>query len=70
MFLVRIMVPELELHISVGCRIEAPGGYKGTVKYIGEVVNTNGKWLGVDWDDPCRGKHNGTHENVKYFDAR
>ena len=41
-----------------------------TVRFIGEVKNTKGTWLGVEWDDPARGKHDGTHEGVKYFDCK
>lgn len=26
-----------------------------------------GVWLGVEWDDPHRGKHSGIHEGVEYF---
>ncbi|KAK3061475.1 hypothetical protein LTS18_006133, partial [Coniosporium uncinatum] len=40
-----------------------------TVRYIGIVSGTKGEWLGVEWDDPTRGKHNGQHGNVKYFDC-
>ena len=26
-----------------------------------------GLWLGVEWDDPSRGKHSGEHNGVQYF---
>ncbi len=29
-----------------------------------------GLWLGVEWDDPERGKHDGSHEGVRYFTCR
>ena len=29
-----------------------------------------GEWYGIEWDDPDRGKHDGTHEGVKYFECR
>ena len=29
-----------------------------------------GEWYGIDWDDPDRGKHDGTHEGIKYFECR
>lgn len=29
-----------------------------------------GEWLGVEWDDPARGKHDGTHEGHSYFECR
>ncbi|KAG7141982.1 Tubulin-specific chaperone E like protein [Verticillium longisporum] len=40
-----------------------------TVRYIGDVVGTTGTWLGVEWDDPSRGKHDGHHKGVRYFDC-
>lgn len=57
------------LCVRAGQRVECCG-YYGTICYIGEVPPTKGTWLGVDWDDPTRGKHNGTHEGKKYFIAR
>ncbi|XP_076276691.1 tubulin-specific chaperone E-like isoform X1 [Lasioglossum baleicum] len=54
---------------EIGSRIECDG-YRGTLKYVGPVGSTKGQWLGVDWDDPTRGKHNGTYEGVEYFKAR
>ena len=38
-----------------------------TVRWVGEVANTKGSWLGVEWDDTTRGKHAGEHEGVRYF---
>ncbi|CAI6247490.1 unnamed protein product [Periconia digitata] len=40
-----------------------------TVRYIGEVQGTNGEWLGVEWDDPKRGKHSGDHGGIRYFEC-
>ncbi|KAF2002831.1 hypothetical protein P154DRAFT_520600 [Amniculicola lignicola CBS 123094] len=40
-----------------------------TVRYIGQVKGTKGEWLGVEWDDPTRGKHAGEHDGVRYFDC-
>ncbi|KAL6439102.1 hypothetical protein ACFW04_003814 [Cataglyphis niger] len=54
---------------EVSSRIECDG-YRGTVKYVGPVGNTKGEWLGIDWDDSTRGKHNGTYEGIEYFQAR
>lgn len=54
---------------EIDSRIECDG-HRGTVKYVGPVGETKGSWLGIDWDDPSRGKHNGTYEGVKYFTAR
>eukprot|EP00076_Gallus_gallus_P048955 XP_423980.4 LOW QUALITY PROTEIN: tubulin-specific chaperone E [Gallus gallus] len=42
----------------------------GTVRYVGSVSPTAGVWLGVEWDDPQRGKHDGTYEGKQYFKCR
>lgn len=39
----------------------------GTVKYVGEVAGSKGIWIGVEWDDPKRGKHNGDKDGKQYF---
>ncbi|KAK6335495.1 hypothetical protein TWF696_002269 [Orbilia brochopaga] len=41
-----------------------------TVRYIGEVQGTKGEWLGVEWDDPARGKHSGEHNGIRYFECK
>ncbi|CRG84828.1 Tubulin-specific chaperone E [Talaromyces islandicus] len=38
-----------------------------TVRYVGPVQGTEGEWLGVEWDDPVRGKHSGEHKGKRYF---
>lgn len=38
-----------------------------TVRFSGEVTGTEDPWLGVEWDDPSKGKHAGTHNGVNYF---
>ena len=40
-----------------------------TVRYIGPVEGTSKEWIGVEWDDPSRGKHSGEHEGVRYFNC-
>ncbi|KAL1420062.1 hypothetical protein MTO96_024647 [Rhipicephalus appendiculatus] len=56
---------ELE-EVAVGTRVSCDGHY-GVVRYCGPVVDTKGTWLGIEWDDPYRGKHNGCHKGVQYF---
>ncbi|XP_072107133.1 tubulin-specific chaperone E isoform X1 [Mobula birostris] len=51
---------------AVGRRVACRDEY-GTVRFVGKVTSTSGIWLGVEWDNPERGKHNGTHEGVQYF---
>ncbi|PYH99094.1 RNI-like protein [Aspergillus ellipticus CBS 707.79] len=41
-----------------------------TVRYVGAVEGTTGEWLGVEWDDPTRGKHAGEHRGVRYFTCK
>ncbi|KAF2120745.1 tubulin-specific chaperone-like protein E [Lophiotrema nucula] len=40
-----------------------------TLRYYGEVKGTKGEWLGVEWDDPARGKHSGEHGGIRYFEC-
>ncbi|KAI8636733.1 CAP Gly-rich domain-containing protein [Parasitella parasitica] len=56
-------------HLHVGSRIQV-GKDRATVRFIGTVKDTKGDWLGVEWDDPNRGKHNGTHQGTEYFSCR
>ena len=37
----------------------------GTVKYVGRVEGAEGVWLGVDWDDERRGRHDGSTNSVR-----
>ncbi|KAI4947535.1 hypothetical protein J4E91_006355 [Alternaria rosae] len=38
-----------------------------TIRYHGPIQGTTGLWLGVEWDEPTRGKHSGTHQGIQYF---
>ncbi|CAG8569176.1 769_t:CDS:10, partial [Dentiscutata heterogama] len=38
-----------------------------TVRYVGPVPPTKGEWLGVEWDNVVRGRHDGVHEGTRYF---
>jgi tubulin-specific chaperone E len=44
-------------------------GHRCTVRYIGHVKGTEGDWLGIEWDEPSRGKHSGEARSVKYFEC-
>lgn len=39
----------------------------GTVLYAGPVAGTSGEWLGVEWDDEEKGRHDGEHKGRRYF---
>lgn len=41
-----------------------------TVRYIGPVKGTTQDWIGVEWDDPSRGKHDGQHQGIRYFECK
>lgn len=45
------------------------GGALCTVRYHGPLSDTKGEWLGVEWDDPTRGKHDGMHNGQRIFDC-
>jgi hypothetical protein len=51
---------------AVGTRL-ALSGYIGTIRYVGEVDGAGGIWLGVEWDDRSRGKHDGIKDGKRYF---
>lgn len=54
--------------VRVGRRVYV-GTYTGVVKYIGPIPGTESIWVGIEWDDSSRGKHNGIHNGVRYFNA-
>ncbi|XP_028269593.1 tubulin-specific chaperone E [Parambassis ranga] len=53
----------------VGRRVVC-GEERATVRYVGPVPPTTGLWFGVEWDNPERGKHDGTNDGVQYFTCR
>ncbi|VDB82704.1 unnamed protein product [Peniophora sp. CBMAI 1063] len=52
----------------VGTRISLAGSL-GTIRYAGPVSGTRGEWLGVEWDDAVRGKHDGVKDGQRYFEC-
>ena len=47
----------------VGCRVKDIEGCLATVRYIGPVATASNQddiYCGLEWDDPTRGKHDGT----------
>eukprot|EP00484_Ammonia_sp_Unknown_P026595 CAMPEP_0197031898 /NCGR_PEP_ID=MMETSP1384-20130603/10730_1 /TAXON_ID=29189 /ORGANISM="Ammonia sp." /LENGTH=856 /DNA_ID=CAMNT_0042461477 /DNA_START=22 /DNA_END=2589 /DNA_ORIENTATION=+ len=50
---------------------EKKGSYKGKAEclFIGEIQGKDGIFYGVKVDRPWKGKHNGTYNKVKYFEA-
>lgn len=62
----------------VGSRIIDETGYKGTVLFAGPIKgskNADEVWLGIEWDEASRGKHDGTFidpngTSIRYFECR
>ncbi|KDQ10603.1 hypothetical protein BOTBODRAFT_57988 [Botryobasidium botryosum FD-172 SS1] len=54
---------------TAGLRLKHAGHY-GTVRFVGEVDGSSGIWIGVEWDDPSRGKHGGSKNGKQYFRCR
>jgi len=50
--------------------IDTTENARGTIKYLGSVDGTKGDWIGIDWDDPSRGKHDGSHKGKNYFSTK
>eukprot|EP01134_Creolimax_fragrantissima_P006283 CFRG6283T1 len=55
--------------IAVSCKSEINKYDYGVVLYSGPVTGSEGMWVGVDWDDASRGKHNGEYRGTRYFTA-
>lgn len=61
--------PPMQPPPPVGTRL-SHGGHTATLKYVGPVDNTQGLWLGVDWDTLDRGKNDGSKDGKRYFTCR
>ncbi|KAM5235043.1 tubulin-specific chaperone E [Ctenodactylus gundi] len=53
----------------IGRRVEINGEH-ATVRFSGTVPPVEGLWLGVEWDNPERGRHDGSHHGTVYFECR
>ncbi|CAN0330065.1 unnamed protein product, partial [Scytosiphon promiscuus] len=50
---------------SIGERVVDGSGFRATVRYVGQVCTAKDPtslWIGVEFDDPARGKHDGAVE--------
>ncbi|KAI6221288.1 Tubulin-folding cofactor E [Aphelenchoides fujianensis] len=60
--------------MNTGIRLEqrvAVGDRRGAVKFVGRVEGSEEEcWIGVDWDNPTDGKHDGTVKGRRYFHAK
>ena len=57
---------EEEASFHLGQRFSYDGALC-TIRYHGVLPGTKGVWLGVEWDDVDRGKHDGTYQGRRYF---
>ncbi|MDI1490763.1 MAG: hypothetical protein OHK93_001967 [Ramalina farinacea] len=62
-------MPVVPIGRYVGERL-AFQGERCTVRYVGGIEKKRGDWLGVEWDDPRKGKHDGSYEGFKYFQCK
>jgi len=40
---------------------------KATVRYVGSIDGQQGTWVGLEWDELSRGKHDGIVGGRRYF---
>jgi hypothetical protein len=55
--------------MEVGTRIRVKGDL-GTIRYVGTLQNREGTWIGIEWDNPEKGKHSGEADGIKYFQSK
>lgn len=56
----------LAADLYIGRRLSFDGS-RCTIRYVGALKGVKGQWLGVEWDDDTRGKHNGSHSGDQLF---
>jgi len=52
--------------VRVGQKVSV-GEFDGFARYVGPIPGTDSMWVGVEWDDSNRGKHDGIHNGIRYF---
>lgn len=55
------------MHVSQRVSVS---GYKGTIRYLGNLRDSTDLWIGIEWDDETRGKHSGTHQGKQIFQCK
>ncbi|GMR50388.1 hypothetical protein PMAYCL1PPCAC_20583, partial [Pristionchus mayeri] len=59
----------IRMTLEVGARVQV-GSDKASVRYLGPVEGVKGEWVGLEWDEPSRGKHDGLVKDKRYFTTR
>lgn len=63
--------PETVVGFEVGQRCEVqPGGRRGRIAFIGEVVELSGYWVGVRFDEPVGRADGSVNGGKRYFEAQ
>lgn len=52
--------------VKVGLRV-CIGAYTGIARYVGPIPGTDSLWVGIQWEDSSRGKHDGIYNGIRYF---
>jgi tubulin-specific chaperone E len=56
-------------NVGPGARVEFAGS-RGFVRFAGMLPNRGDiTWVGIEWDDPERGRHDGSADGVQYFEC-
>ncbi|KAH9816657.1 hypothetical protein DFH28DRAFT_1160274, partial [Melampsora americana] len=56
---------------EVGLRIILDHLHFGTIRFVGHLNEKDNQiWLGIEWDDPERGKHSGSFQNRSFFQTK
>lgn len=55
------------MEVVVGDRVESVDGARAFARWTGEVEGRAGTWIGVEWDDETRGKHDGVVDGKRLF---
>lgn len=43
--------------------------HAGSVRWVGAVEGKEGTYVGVEWDDDARGRHDGVVAGTRYFEC-
>lgn len=52
-----------------GARVLLGGKHRATVRYVGPIEGQQGTWVGIEYDEAGKGKHDGSHGGRRYFCA-
>ena len=55
--------------LSVGDRVQSRDDSRATVRFLGTVPGATpvGDWVGLEWDEDRRGKHDGSAKGTRFF---